>query len=177
MPLRVTGQHYTVSREEHDYIERKIDRLRRYFDKINKMDVICKQEKNRKTVEILITATHMNLQAHEESSDMTAAFDKCIDKIERQIKKQKAKLVGNKKHPSKNSRGGAPVEAAVEEDDESEIMRAEAVTPSVLSLDEALAELNGNNPGVIVFRKPKTLELRILVRQSDENVRLLEVAE
>ena len=74
------------------YAEERITKLKRYLDMPAEAHIILSTEKFRSFAEINLSANGWNVNAKEEAKDMHLAIDRCIEKIEKQLKKQK-KLV------------------------------------------------------------------------------------
>lgn len=91
MQINVSGHHIEVTDALHDYVENKLDRLGRHFDKITQVDVILSVEKMRQKAEARIRLAGGEIYAESESEDLYAAIDVLADKLDRQIIKQKEK--------------------------------------------------------------------------------------
>jgi putative sigma-54 modulation protein len=77
------------------YVESKFERLERHFDNMINIHVILGVEKERQMAEATINVNRGNIFAESEHEDMYAAIDGLIDKLDRQIKKHKAKLTNH----------------------------------------------------------------------------------
>lgn len=73
------------------YVEERIVKLKKYLDVPSEAHVVLSTEKFRNVVEINLSANGWNVNAKEEAKDMHLAVDSCIDKIEKQLKKQREK--------------------------------------------------------------------------------------
>ena len=97
MQINVSGHHVEVTDALRNYVETKLDRLSRHFDRINHMDVILSVEKQRQKAESTVRiAGAGELFADAESDDLYAAIDMLADKLDRQLIKQKEKIKGRK---------------------------------------------------------------------------------
>ena len=97
MQINVSGHHVEVTDSLRSYVNTKLDRLERHFDKIIQMDVILSVEKQRQKAESTIRISGGEVYADAESEDLYAAIDKLADKLDRQLLKQKEKQ-NDKKH-------------------------------------------------------------------------------
>ena len=79
----------------------KLSKLERYFDTFPEIKVNLKVYSDKQRVEVTIPFTDLLLRAEETNSDMYAAIDLVVDKIERQIRKHKTKV--NRKLREKGS--------------------------------------------------------------------------
>lgn len=111
MNIRITGRHIEATPEVRSFIEKKVEKLGRYFEKIHEVSVVLDQVKYRNVVEMVVKAGHITVQSTEENTDLLIAFDRVLNKVQRQLKKQKQRLIGNKKHLKKIAKPQYPESA------------------------------------------------------------------
>jgi len=97
MQINVSGHHVEVTDSLRSYVNTKLDRLERHFDKIIHMNVILSVEKQRQKAESTIRISGGEVYADAESEDLYAAIDMLADKLDRQLLKQKENQY-DKKH-------------------------------------------------------------------------------
>ena len=97
MQINVSGHHVEVTDSLRSYVNTKLDRLERHFDKIIHMNVILSVEKQRQKAESTIRISGGEVYADAESEDLYAAIDMLADKLDRQLLEQKEKQY-DKKH-------------------------------------------------------------------------------
>lgn len=91
MNLQVTGHHLEVTPSLREYLTGKLDRLTRHFDHVIDVNVILSTEREQRRVEASIHLSGKDLFAESQDTDMYAAIDALIDKLDRQIVKHKEK--------------------------------------------------------------------------------------
>lgn len=98
MRITITAKHVKVTDSMKDYAREKLEKLERYFDRIDTIQVLLNRDGMDNVCEINIhTDTHNQLSAVVHNNDtMHAAVDLCLDKIQGQLKKVKEKLKGHK---------------------------------------------------------------------------------
>jgi putative sigma-54 modulation protein len=101
MQITITGQHIDITQALRAYIESKFARLERHFDNMTNIHVVLNVEKERQMAEATIHVSRGKLFANVEHSDMYAAIDGLVDKLDRQLKKHKEKLTDH--HRGENS--------------------------------------------------------------------------
>lgn len=91
-----------VSEALRNYCQDKAQRLVRFYDRIQAIEVILDGHDGQHTAEMIVHSdgTHPFV-ASEEQKDAYAAVDLLIDKLERQISRHKEKL-RNRKHPPRS---------------------------------------------------------------------------
>lgn len=91
MNIKVTGKDLEVTDAIKAYVEKKVERLEKYFD--DEFDVVAtvKSEKTEKVAEIRVSVKGDLYKAVTAHKDLYAAIDKDIDILEGQIRKFKTK--------------------------------------------------------------------------------------
>lgn len=93
MQLSVTGHHVEVSAPLRNYVTSKIEKIERHFDHVSDVHCILTVEKLRHKAEATINVNGGTIYADATEEDMYAAIDGLVDKLDRQIKKHKEKMV------------------------------------------------------------------------------------
>ncbi len=92
--VTVTGRHLAITASINDYAEKKIESLHLDYPKIIEAHVILEVDKYRHRAEVvLICCNHITIEASEESTDLYASMDQVTDKIARQMRKHKTRLL------------------------------------------------------------------------------------
>ena len=92
MQINLSGHHLNITTALRSYVATKLQRIERHFDHVITAHVVLTVEKERKKAEATIHVNRANLFADAEHTDMYAAIDKLIDRLDRQVKKHKEKL-------------------------------------------------------------------------------------
>ena len=93
MQLSVTGHQIDVTDSLRAYVSNKIEKIERHFDLVSDVHCILKVEKLRHTAEATINVNGGKIFADSTEEDMYAAIDGLVDKLDRQVRKHKEKLV------------------------------------------------------------------------------------
>ena len=109
----------------------------------------------------------------EEAKDMHLAVDSCIDKIEKQLKKQREK---NREHKPKSIRhGGQKTEEGMEEDDyTAKVVETRKVVLKLMSLEEAVLEMEGSKARFLIYRDTASEKVSLVYRLDDGNIAHIE---
>ncbi len=92
MHTKITGRHMEVTEAMRSYVEKKISKLQRYYNRISEMEVIVEEEGLHHKIEIIVKADkHQRFVVQHTAEDGYACFDAAIDKIERKLTKHKEK--------------------------------------------------------------------------------------
>ena len=92
MQINITGRHIEVTDALKTYIEEKLQRLARHFERLTQIHVMLHVEKERHRAEATIHVSRGEIFADAEEENMYAAIDGLVGKLDRQIKKHKEKL-------------------------------------------------------------------------------------
>ena len=93
MQVRVTGRHMSVTEAMKAYAEEKSQRLIRFFDRIQEIRVVLDLEGGLPMAEFIVDVERAaDFIGRETHSDMYAAIDAVVDKLERQLRKHKERI-------------------------------------------------------------------------------------
>ncbi len=102
MQVSVSGRHVNVTEEIKAYAAKKAEKLPRFYDRVQAIEVILDHEGGNFTVDMIVTSGKANFIAHEAGSDVFALLDMIVDKVGRQLTRHKEKF-RNRKHLSKHA--------------------------------------------------------------------------
>jgi len=91
MQVSLSGHHVEITESMRNFVNEKIERLDRHFDKALDIHIVLTVEKLRHKAEATLHVSGSNLHADDVQEDMYAAIDGLIDKLDRQGKKHKEK--------------------------------------------------------------------------------------
>nr|WP_136251843.1 ribosome hibernation promoting factor [Ningiella ruwaisensis] len=92
MQINLTGHHVDITDSLRNYVDTKFEKLERHFDHITNVHVILNVEKLNQKAEATVHLNGGEIFANAEHTDMYAAIDSLIDKLDRQVIKHKEKL-------------------------------------------------------------------------------------
>ncbi len=92
MNLNMTGHHLEITPSIRDYVSSKMTRINRHFDHVIDVSMILSVEKLRQKIEANVHLAGKDIFVESEDSDMYAAIDLLVDKLDRQIVKHKEKV-------------------------------------------------------------------------------------
>ncbi|NOR65284.1 MAG: ribosome-associated translation inhibitor RaiA [Candidatus Scalindua sp.] len=111
MEIIIHSRHLDATEAIKSYINKKASKLTKYSTKITKVQFTLKIEGVNNIVEAICSAARATLVAEATDADMYAAIDLVVDKLEKQIVKQKEKQT----EPRRNKKEEAPVDDDEEE--------------------------------------------------------------
>ena len=94
MEIVIHGDKVKITESMNEYIVKKINKLEKYLKDNDtvRANVIVRVKSNIQTVEITVPIKTLILRSEESKEDFYAAVDKAVEKLERQIRKNKTRL-------------------------------------------------------------------------------------
>ena len=102
MEILIRGDKLVVTDAIKAHIEEKLGKLEKYFENSSdiKAHVVIRVKDNDQIIEVTIPTNRFTLRAEEKHNDLYAAVNLMVDKLERQIRKNKTRLSAKlKKEP------------------------------------------------------------------------------
>ena len=175
MQINVTFRHVDPTPALRSHAEDKLERMvKKYLRRPVDAHVILSVSKERHAAEITLQADHVTMFAKEETTDLYAAIDLAVGKLEHQAQKLRAKRKEHK-GPSGAARTGSA--------DDGDGAAATAARPRVIArrvsakpmaVDEALETLARTGDEFFVFTNAASQQLAVLSRRKDGNFGLIE---
>jgi len=172
MKISVTFRNGEGENWQKVYAEERIEKLTRYLDMPAEAHIILSTEKFRSFAEINLSANGWNVNAKEEAKDMHLAIDSCIEKIEKQLKKQKEKTREHKPNSIRHTEeklGEGGEDATL-----SKIVETRRVVLTPMSVGEALMEMEGSKDNFILYRDSSSENVSLIYRRDDGTYALVE---
>lgn len=156
-------------------VDERLGKLQKYLDHPAEAHVVLSVEKFRHVAEISLSADGANVIAKEEAKDMNTAIDNAVEKVERQLKKHKAKIRTHKSGAGRSEERALTVEP-VDEDEArgSQVVETRKVVLSPMSLDDAVLEMDSVKNRFLIYRDIATENVSLLYRREDDNYILIE---
>jgi len=92
MRIEITSKSFEITDNVREYVEERLNKLTRYFDRLIECHVILKVERFIYDFEITLHGNGFDLFAEARAEDLFAAFDAAAGKMERQVRKHKDKV-------------------------------------------------------------------------------------
>jgi putative sigma-54 modulation protein len=161
------------------YAFEKIDRFDKYLANPAKANVVLTVEKFRHIAEISISADGFMINAHEETSDMYSAIDMALDKLDKQIKKNKEKYKKSRSTAAKRKtfpyeQTGAASSAEPEGEPMPRVMKIKNIEYKPMDVDEAILQMRLIKDNFLVFTDAQTQQINVLYRLKDGNFGLIQ---
>lgn len=98
MRINFTFRNVDSSEGIKSYASEKVGRLQKYLRGPLDAEITMSMERHLHCVDVNIVADGHRYAGHEESEDMYASIDLCLDKLYRQVREAKSEITGRKRH-------------------------------------------------------------------------------
>ncbi len=145
MKFTFTNKKVNLPKAVHAYAEKKVGKLDRYFDNDAEAAIVFSVEKDLNRVEVTVRSGSMIFRASERTSDMYASIDAAVSSIERQLRKNKARLEKRlRKDAFSRSLDEAEISSFVPDapDEELTIVRTKKFPIKPMTCEEAVLQMN-----------------------------------
>jgi len=178
MQVSITGRHVELTDPLKQYVEEKLQHLKHSFDYVMDVHVVLSVEKFRQRAEVSLQANGINVHAKHETEDMYASIDGVMDKLNRQMKRYRAKM---QRHSAQhNQRQGRELKVshrvldmASEQEEftlehQPSVLRHEQIEAMPMSVDEAAMQLDlVESKDILFFTNVETDRLNAMYRRPD----------
>lgn len=177
MKIVIHGRNIQVTDALEESVCKKLSKLDKYFSQELEAHVTLGVEKNNQIIEVTILVNGMHLRAQERNADLYIAIDSVVDKIYKQIRKQKTKLL-RKYHENKELKNSSILfdNIEVDEDDEEidKIVKTKKFPIKPMFRDEAILQMEMMGHDFYVFINAETNVVNVLYKRSSGNYGLIE---
>lgn len=173
MKYNIRGEKIEITSAIKSYIEEKIGKLNKYFDEPDSItaSVVIKVRGKEQKMEITIPAKEFTLRSEEANDDLYAAIDLTVDKLERQIRKNKTKINSKiKKNLIQNFE--LELEDSFEED--SKIIKRKNIDMKPMDEEEAMLQMEMLGHSFFVFKNIDTDSVCVMYVRKDGNYGIIE---
>jgi len=179
MSIDITGRHIEITEPIRKFATDRVDRLRGATDAVQEVHFILTVEKHQRHIAELNLKTRRDFyHAEEVSTDMYTSIAAAVDKVEKQVLKDKERLVGRKRH--NNHKGEVVTATSVIEVEEllgqglPRIIRQNEIAAKPMSVDDAAVQVGDSDHDFLVFRNATTERLNVVFKRKDGNIGWIE---
>ena len=176
MKLNIRGDKVTITKSIKDYIEDKMSRLDKYFVNTKGVEgkVLIRIRNDEQIIEVTIPTSRFTLRAEERDQDLYTAIDLVIDKLERQIRKNKTRLNDKYKDLDKFEMS-FNFEVPEEEIDDVKIVKRKNVEMKPMDEEEAILQMELLNHDFFVFKNIDEECVSVLYERKDGKLGIINV--
>ena len=170
MRINIRAKDFEVTDSIKSYIEEKSSKLNKYISKEDmELNVLLSGNKNiNYSVEFTLNTGNLYIRAEEKNADLYAGIDLSIDKIERQIRKNKTKL--------SKRREEIFIYEEIEElkSNEKSIVKRKKIELIPMNEEEAILQMELLGHDFFIFKDAESIDIKVLYKRKDENYGLIQ---
>ncbi len=172
MKLNIRGEKIEITGAMKEYAEEKLAKLEKYISNAEDVtvNVLVKLRNHMQKVEITIFLQSLILRSEEEQEDFYAAIDNSIDKLERQIRKNKTRLE-NKNRVNNSLSFDFEVE---EKEDDQKVVKRKSVEVKPMDEEEAILQLELLGHQFYLYNDIDTGKAAVIYKRKDGNYGIIE---
>jgi putative sigma-54 modulation protein len=179
MQINITAKHLKLTDAIDSYVKQKISKAGKFFDgDAVRAHVILSVEKNRQITEVTFYIEGKAFRTKEESEDLYSSIDLTIDKLSKQLRKQKEI---SKIHRKENLKVAKSKEIKTDvfsydtmHDSRTKIAEIKRFDVHPISIEEAIIEMDSLNYRVYMFLNSSTDKINVLYRNDSGSIVMLE---
>ena len=173
----IRGEKLEVTDALRTYVEEKVAKIEKYFTEEQELNAkvnLKVYRDKRSKVEVTIPLGGITLRAEDISQDMYGSIDLVVDKIERQIRRNKTKI--ERKHRQKVAIGQVFTDELVEQvEDEVKVVRTKQLDLKPMDMEEAILQLELLGHDFFIYTDANDGTTNVLYKREDGDLGLLEV--
>ena len=178
MQISVTFKNIDPSDHLKSYVQNKLNKLDKLLDNPAEANVVLSVEKIRHIAEIKITGDRLSINCREKTSDMYSSIDMALDKLEKQIKKNKQKIrnhrQGTRSDPMKNKALHEDIPSTPMDETSDPQIRIQNIDFKPMDVEEASLQMDLVPDNFIVFTNSRTNRVNVLYRRKDGDLGLIQ---
>lgn len=175
MKLNIRGSKLEITDAIKSYLESKVQKLDKYFENPEEItaNIVAKTKGVNQTVEITIPIKKAILRVEESNNDLYSSIDLAVDKLERQIRKNKTKI----KQKNNRDRFDMFVDFEIEEEFEEPetIVKRKTIDMKPMSEEEAILQMDLLGHEFFIFKNSDTDNNSVLYKRKDGNYGIIEM--
>jgi putative sigma-54 modulation protein len=173
MNITYTTRGFELTGQIKKYTEEKLRKIVS-LDELLEVDLTLEQARHRFKADLMIHNRKARFNAVEVTPDVFKSINGVIDKIQKQLKRHKEKLVSRKRLVRPKTRALAENLAPAEPSKTPRLVRARKQDIKPMSQEEALLQIEARQEPFLVFRNLDSDRINVLYRRKDGNYSLID---
>ena len=171
MKVQITAKKMQLSPSFSEYAEERLSsKLDKFFGSEANAKIVLNSVKNKIILELTVEWGGIIFRAEQTADDKNDALDACIDKIIRQIRKNKTRLAKQLRDNTFTDN----IESAPDEQVDYEVIKHKSFELRPMSVEEAILQMNMLSHEFFMFKNADTGDVNVVYKRSDGNYAVLE---
>lgn len=173
MRIKITGRNMELTDGLRSAVERKLNKLEKYFTPETDVFVTLSVEKERQKVEVTIPMKGNYIRSEQVSNDMYVSIDLVEEVIERQLRKYKTRLVNRQQNVASVFKQEY-LEEETDDDEEIRIIRNKKFDVKPMYPEDACVQMELLGHDFFVFINAETENVSVVYRRKGNTYGLIE---
>ncbi len=176
MQIEVSFKQMEQSDPLRDYVTDKLGKVLKPLAEPINAQTVLQVEKYRHIAKVTVHANGIVIKGKEETNDMYSSIDLVVDKLDRQVKKYRERIVRHGDRDAvrefRASHSVLPEATAVL--DEAEIIKRKEIILKPMNVEEAIMQMELMNKNFLLFNNSQTGQLNVIYVRDDGHFGLIE---
>jgi putative sigma-54 modulation protein len=167
MQVAVTFRHMETDEGVKAYVKEKVQKLQKYIESPREVHVVLAVEKFRHMAEVTIVGNGGVFNSQGRDSDLYAAIDQSVEKMERQIRERSEKVRQKRSNPSSlktSPQGVGETSGEKEEKGSPSLVRRRRLLAKPMSPEEAVSQLVFSKKDFLIFINSDSGQMNVVTR-------------
>ena len=173
MNIRITGKNFNTYRHLEETIDKKFEKLGKYFSDDIDVNIVISKERGKDKIEVNINAKGARFRTEQVCDDIYEGIDKATDKLASQMSRLKGKLQ-KRYHENKSVKFEAIPDFAKDSIVDKHIVKTKVLDLVPMDEKEAALEMEMIDHDFFVFINDKTDKVNVVYKRRDGNYGLLD---
>ena len=160
MKINITGKNFNTYQKLENDIEKKLDKLGKYFSDDISAKVVLSQERGKDKIEVTINAKGAVFRAEEVAPDVHEGIDRAVDKLASQMSKFKGKL--QKRYNDNKALKFEVLPEVEEEVEEVEVVKTKKIQLEPMNMEEAILQMEMLQHDFFVYMDMETNSVNVV---------------
>ena len=177
MNISFVFKNFEASEHLKKYARRRMEKLGRFFGKASGLEiaVVLTVDKFRHRCEVTVTGEGLHINAGEQTSDMYAAIDLVVDKVEAQLKKKVSRVKEQRRKAREKDIDVFTYNVDADAEEEGpEVVGTNRFATKPLYVDEALMQLEAIGSEFLVFLNAENNRINVVYRRRNSGYALID---
>lgn len=171
MEVLIRGNKIDITDAMSNYVNEKLSKLDKYMDTDTiKANVLVKVRNYTQKIEVTIPLKTLILRAEEEQEDFYSAVDLVVSKIERQIRKNKDKLIKKEKRGNKEFN----IEEIIPIETDEKVIKRKKIDLKPMDEEEAVLQMELLGHSFYLYKDSESNTVRLLYKRKDGGYGIIE---
>lgn len=175
MKFNIRANKLELTNSIKDYVESKIGKLDKYFENPEDItaNIVIRTDGIDQIIEVTIPIKKATLRGEVSSKDLYTSIDLVLEKLERQIRKNKTRM--KQKNNKEIFETFVEFEVSEDEEEETKIVKRKTIDMKPMDEEEAILQMNLLGHDFFVFKNIDTDNVSVVYKRKDSNYGIIDV--